>query len=168
MRLFPEPWGNYLVIGIHETSIPESISWLPTTIGWQVIYAIICIFLLRKIHLTYKSYKRNAYRREATACLEQLNNQPIAANKEIYQQLPALLRTVALRGYARDEIAGLTGERWEEWLDQRCDNTSFSNECKGLLHQLSFAPLSSIDTKSIDSLLNNISIWVKNHRRLDD
>jgi len=164
---FAKPWGNYLLEKLVETQSPESISWLPQTLGWKILAGIALLLIIRKSYHTYKNYQRNAYRREAIAWLEQCQQ---ANNIDLYKQLPALLRKTALSAYKRTDITQLTGSQWENWLDQQCQQSSFSTSCPNVLQQLSYMPINASDVHSDQHqvLLMQITLWVKHHRGLND
>ena len=43
---FAKPWGNYLLEKIVETQTPQSISWLPQTLGWKLLAGITLLLLV--------------------------------------------------------------------------------------------------------------------------
>lgn len=163
---FEKPWGNYLLENIIETPLPDKISWFPQTLGWKVLAGVIFLVLVNQLYLTYKNYKRNAYRRKALAWLEE--NRKLG-DINFYQQLPALLRKTALHAYKRTEISQLSGEEWEHWLDEHCSRTNFTSYCPNALHQLTFKPQSSVVSPSAQyqELLEQITLWIKFHRCSD-
>ena len=162
---FEKPWGNYILDKIVETQAPTAISWLPQTLGWQIIFLCAVIYLLLKSYGAYKSYKKNAYRRDALKWLSQLES---ANTENLYQQLPLLLRKTALIGFNRADITQLDGEKWERWLDSQCKETSFNNHCPTLLYQLSYSPNVNLTEEKLQVLVSQIALWIKYHRRQDD
>ena len=164
---FAKPWGNYLLNDIVETHAPETISWLPQTIGWQLLVLLALIFIFVKSYRAYQKYQRNAYRREALAWLKICNEK---ANSKLYQQLPALLRKTALNAFNRAEISQLSGSHWEHWLDKQCDKTSFTRCCPDLLYQLSYKPIedNKISQHEYQILIEQISLWIKYHKDAND
>lgn len=164
---FEKPWGNYLLENIVETQAPAKISWLPQTVGWQFVAIILVLLLGYKSYRQYKNYQRDAYRRHA---LRWIINCQQSDDIALYKQLPSLLRQTALNAFERSDITQLNGSNWEHWLDQQCQQTSFTTSCPTLLHQLAFKP---ITTKNFDAnkkqlLITQITLWVKHHKRLND
>ncbi|WNC74152.1 DUF4381 domain-containing protein [Thalassotalea psychrophila] len=168
MRLFPEPWGNYLVLDIIETSQPDAISWWPTTIGWQLLFIIILLLAFKRIYFAIKHYQEDAYRRDALKCLFEIKHSRSQHSYLTHNQLPALLRASALHAFGRNDITQLSGKDWEEWLDQQCEQSNFKKNCSGILHQLSYNPGFEISPEQLNSVINEISLWLKFHRRLND
>lgn len=173
---FERPWGNYALTGLSETQTPNTINWWPQTMAWQILSFILLLFVLKKIYLAYKKYRKNVYRRNALAWLTQLalaeQNSSAKQLHQHYRQLPVLLRQVALVAFQRANITQLSGNSWELWLDRQCSETHFEQICPTLLHQLAFAPDSSIETitnsTKIKLLVEQITLWVKHHRSEND
>ncbi len=162
---FEKPWGNYLLEKIVETQTPETISWWPQTIAWQLLLAIAVIFLLRKGFIAFKNYQKDYYRREALQWLKQCK---LDSGESLYHQLPQLLRKTALVAFKRSEITQLSGKSWDSWLDKQCSKTSFSTLCPNLLYQVAFANSGDIKSKQYQVLIKQVELWVRHHRRQDD
>jgi len=163
--VFVKPWGNYLLKNIAETPAPEPVSWLPQTLGWQILCIFALIFGLNKLYSVYKSYKRNAYRRVALQWIKQLEG---CTDIQLFRQLPKLLRKTAILAFGRTDVLHLSDKCWEEWLDKQCAKTSFSHLCPTLLHQLAFAPSVDISTHQYEVLIEQVKLWIAFHRRHDD
>lgn len=89
---FEKPWGNYLLEAIVETKAPDTISFWPQTLAWQIILILLILFIIKKSYQSWKNYQANAYRREALAWLEQCS----LINEDDVRQLPALIRKTAM------------------------------------------------------------------------
>jgi len=165
---FAAPWGNYLVADLLPTAVPQLVSVLPQTLGWQVLAFIILFYVIVKSYRAWRVYQQNAYRREALAWLRNLPPYRNLQEQLIYRQLPTLLRKTALEGFDRSVVSPLSNEHWERWLDQQCDKTSFESQLSKQLQTLAYAPEPQIDTQQMQSLLNQTSLWIQFHRRLDD
>ena len=182
---FEKPWGNYLLEKIVETTAPETISYFPQTIAWQIICIVLIIFILNKGYQSWKTYQANAYRREALFWLSQCS----LSNEEDVRQLPALLRKTALLAcqvnnnnhstqsgelviICRDEITQLSGNAWAIWLDEHCTKTKFSHQTAALSSEQllkNLAYIAHIDllddkfNKALKLLSQQITLWIKYH-----
>jgi len=182
---FEKPWGNYLLDKMVETTAPETISFFPQTMAWQLIFLLLILFTIKKCYRLWKSYQDNAYRREALAWLAQCS----LTNEEDVRQLPALLRKTALLANGvtknnnttesshlaimrRNKITQLSGNAWLTWLDEHCTKTQFSAQgfslsSEKLLTQLAYMPkLELFDDKfnnALNQLNQQIEIWIKYH-----
>jgi hypothetical protein len=187
---FDKPWGNYLLDKIVETTAPETISFFPQTIGWQLVFIFLILLIIKKSYQSWKVYQANAYRREAIAWLEECS----LTNEKDVRQLPALLRKTALLANdnsrrenstvarkRRQEITELTGRSWATWLDKQCTKSHFiqkepsstssqwSNE--SLLTQLPYARTLDLNNSefndALKQLCKQVTIWIQYHQ-LDD
>lgn len=188
---FQKPWGNYLLDAIVETKAPDTISFWPQTIAWQLIFALLIMVFIKKSFQAWRNYQKNAYRREALSWLAQCS---LANDKDI-RQLPALLRKTALLAIVRQvkdsdtlenkalaikiqqEVTELRGETWVKWLDQHCSKSCFYNEkitdntiiysCEQLLSQLAYMPKMDLNDDTFNSSLiklrQQIELWIKYH-----
>lgn len=109
--------GNQLVL--RDIHIPASIDWWPPAPGWWILAGLI----LAMVILTtwwYRRWRARYVQRAAKQALAEIR-QAYAQHHDgqvLVQQLSTLLRRACLSTYARDEVAGLTGEAWLAFLDQ--------------------------------------------------
>lgn len=186
---FEKPWGNYLLEAIVETKAPDTISFWPQTIAWQLLFILLILLIIKKSYHSWKDYQANAYRREALTWLAQCS----LSNEEDIRQLPALLRktailasqklinenstmtdNISLKTYAlkcRQEITALSGKSWVKWLDKHCDKSDFTEEkshatpspfsCGQLLAQLAYAPKVDITDNQFNERLIQLTQQIK-------
>jgi len=127
-------------IPLRDLHLPEAISWWPLAPGWWVIIvalAGVCVYLLR---LYLRRRARGAARRHAlrqlahiTAEFEQHGN-AVAFSSDLSE----LLRRTMLAYAPRNEVAGLTGDAWLEWLDQDLDQPRFQGDAGRKLLQFPY------------------------------
>lgn len=150
--IFEKPWGNYLLEAIVETKAPDTVTFWPQTIAWQLIFGLLIILIIKKSYQSWKNYKANAYRREALLWLSRCS----LSNEQDIRQLPTLIRKVALIANQRlinknpnvtynsddinaidnkkcliehrQEITNMSGQSWVKWLDKHCSKSSFSDK----------------------------------------
>lgn len=112
--------NNSLLETLIEPTAPESISWLPETIGWKVLLLLslagLAYFTVRKV----QKWRANRYRRSALKFLSRVENKPtLQAIKEINQ----ILKATAVTAYGHEQVASLYGQQWVEFL--RGDSSLF-------------------------------------------
>ena len=96
---------------LHDIVAPLPVPWWPPAPGWLFLGSLFLLALLIVLMRVVLRYRRNAYRRAALAEL-----QMAAAQKEPLSLIAGLLKRTALATYPREDVAGLTGEAWVEWL----------------------------------------------------
>ena len=161
---FDKPWGNYLLEKFVETPLPKNVSWMPVTVGWWLVLAVIVAVCAWKLTKAYQYYQANAYRREALSWLARADRQ----NMQTYSQLPALLKQVAMAGYGREQVAALTGAEWETWLDNKCVDSCFSSEAATYLATFSYGDVASTNQGERQLVFLQVQTWVEKHRGLHD
>ena len=115
------------MLELRDIHLPEPVSWWPPAPGWWFA-AIGLVLIVSAVYFIYKRRERFRYRRIARSELEE-----IAAvyrrDRDRYLLLAALsswLRRTALCHFPRSECAGLTGERWLEFLEKGFEGSPFT------------------------------------------
>ena len=96
----PEEFGNPWMSNLREIEPPESVPFTPETIGWYVLAGLVVFALLWFAWRLWLRWRADAYRRVALRELAEM--EPGAP-----QDLPALLKRVALAAYPRSRVAEL-------------------------------------------------------------
>ena len=65
-------FGNYLLHGIDEVIVPESISLIPQTIGWKIVGVLLIAYILWRSFLAWRLWQKNWYRREGLQVLAKI------------------------------------------------------------------------------------------------
>ncbi|QIZ76536.1 DUF4381 domain-containing protein [Ferrimonas lipolytica] len=163
---FGPEWGNSKLTYFIETAIPTEISWWPQGDGWLVISAFVIVCLCNSSVNAYRRYQRNRYRRDALTWLQPLLSVNDNSNQRLVE-VPTLLRKTAIAASCRNEVIGLHGRAWEQWLDQRCPDCTFSGDMSGLLHQLAYGP-NQLTSSQLQQLLLQVQLWIQKHRNDHD
>ena len=105
---------------LRDLHLPDAVGWWPLAPGWWGVIVIVAAILGYIAWRWYRAWQHNAPRRYALRELARCeaeylrDRDPVALGK----QLSELLRRGMLAYAPRDEVAGLTGEKWLHWLDQ--------------------------------------------------
>jgi hypothetical protein len=168
-RLADPGFGNYMLNGLREVTLPEPPSYRPQTMGW-VILAIAGLLLLSLWSIQrYRTWRKNRYRRAALhqlKSLEQLAQDP-SHRLEALRALPILLKRTALAAYSRDQVASLHSDDWLAFLDQTHPGNDFTQGDGRLLVQLAYQSPTAIAQLSSETVAQLISIsrtWIAHHR----
>jgi hypothetical protein len=99
---------------LHPLREPEMIGWWPPAPGWWLLLAIALVLVLGILVMLWRRYRGNAYRRQARAQLSEL----YAAYNETGDTAAfaaatnALLKSVALQVFPREQVAACSGPAW--------------------------------------------------------
>ena len=107
---------------LHDIVEPVSVSfWWPLAPGWWVLLSLVFVGLLIGGIRSIRTYQKNAYRRLA---LRELDSLPTPHG------LPILLKRVALAVYPREQVAGLSGDRWIAFLNHEVRKASMQQRLR--------------------------------------
>ncbi|HZS56354.1 MAG TPA: DUF4381 domain-containing protein [Bryobacteraceae bacterium] len=138
---------------LHGFYQPEPPSWMPQTIGWYVVFALIVLLAAWAAWRMFARWRHNRYRRDALRELE------LAKSAEI----PALLKRTALAAWPREQVAALSGEGWLAFLEKHGGRSEFSNSAGHLLLELDYR--ARTPTKEEEHILREAAAdWIRRHR----
>lgn len=109
---------------LHDIVLPLAPNWWPPAAGWFVLAGVLFILLLLSAAKFVTGWWKSRYRRAALAELKQI--EAAADRTEALPQLAALVKRTALAVYPREQIAGLSGDAWLQYLDASARTTSFT------------------------------------------
>ncbi|MBF0454473.1 MAG: DUF4381 domain-containing protein [Magnetococcales bacterium] len=150
---------------LHDIHLPPPLSWWPPAPGWWMAAALV-ILLALLAHLLVRRYKKGALRRETLAHLEQLreNYRQQGDGVALSQHLSILLRRVALSALPKEQVAGLTGEKWLQFLDNFNQPDKKQPFQKGPGRTLLTAPYQQqVDPQEAEALLLLCQEWIEKH-----
>lgn len=115
-------------IPLRDLHLPEAIGWWPLAPGWWILIALAVSGLLYLLYRGWCRWRFNLPRRIALRELKKLRSEYRhgADTISLSKQLSQLLRRAMLAYASRDEVAGLTGQSWLEWLDRGLEGQPFT------------------------------------------
>lgn len=145
------------LLPLRDIHIPDSVSLWPPAPGWWLLGGLVLSVILA---LSIRRYRRGALKRAALGELARIR-QAFEANPD-YQRLPLelsmLLRRLALARFPREQVAGLNGRDWLEFLDRHGGNGAF---CQGDGKVLAVAPYANSVDVDGEKLLLVATAWVR-------
>lgn len=104
---------------LRDIHVPEAPGFWPPAPGWIVLCGFVAVLGLAAAVMAARRWRAGRFRRQALASLQSLHARHVAGapDTEIAIELSALIRRVALARCPREEVAGLTGDRWLAWLE---------------------------------------------------
>lgn len=152
-----------LIDQLSEAPIPAPIAWTPQTWGWWMLGGLILVLLTVWALRRWQHWRADAYRRAALSELDQrLPREGVVA-------LADILRRTALGAYPREQVAGLTGQRWWRFLDTRLAADGDARFDGPLGQELSTAPYRTGNqdgpTPPSPELMALAQRWIRRHRR---
>jgi hypothetical protein len=151
-------------LGLRDIHLPSDIGWWPPAFGWWILAALVvgaAAFLVYRYMSRYreraaaKAIRRVVTRLEAGA-------EPVSC----VQQVSAVLRRFVISVSApNDPVAGLTGPRWLEYLDNRWERAAFSAGPGRELIVAPYAPAGRVSAEAARDIASLSLDWVDAQRR---
>ena len=146
-------------IPLRDLHLPEAISWWPLAPGWWVVISLALLALGYLLRIWLRRRARGAARRYAMQQLKALV-QEYEQHKDLVifgSKVSALLRRTMLAYAPRQDVAGLTGDDWLDWLDQGLAQPVFANGPGRQILDLPYRdPNSELPAADIDRLVTAI------------
>ncbi|WP_070971930.1 DUF4381 domain-containing protein [Vibrio sonorensis] len=136
------------LLPILDIQLPELPSWLPLAWGWWASAGGVVVALLLVVFLIKRHKKKQAAKKTALRLLRS-NEQPAGAIE--------LVRQAALCYFPREQIAGLTGERWYAFLDDQYGEPLFQPNADSW-HQVLY---SKTKPHNGEELVEHCALWVE-------
>jgi hypothetical protein len=151
---------------LHDIVLPEPVSWMPQTVGWRVLLAVLLVSLVWVSWTAIRRRRANRYRRLALTRLEESERALAdpASRAGAISDLPVLVKQTALACRPRSEVASLSGDRWLRFLDESYDGSGFTKGPGRLLPALAYeAPRVEEGEEGIGDLVRLIRHWIRSH-----
>ncbi len=85
------PPSTYILRELHDVAVPESLSWVPQTIGWKILAVIGAIVLMYLGYRLLHHWWDNRYRKEAIEAISRLNPDDASMPKALFSILKIVL-----------------------------------------------------------------------------
>ena len=161
----PEVFGNYALKDFSQIVLPQDISWIPQTLGWKCLAAVLLVVLAYYLSRKLRKHYQNRYRREGVARLKAVRE--CDDSQTLVSELNQVLKLVAMAGYPRTAVASLSGQAWTGFLNQQCDMPVFNEQQEKFLASGSYQQI-AIDRESAQDLIRASLVWIDSHRGAQD
>jgi hypothetical protein len=143
---------------------PAPVSWMPETIGWGVLAAVIAIVALAAGWRWFLRWRRDGYRREALTVLMDIEATARARQDGSNAAAVAgLVRRTALAAYGRETVAPLIGEAWLDFLDRTHGGSVFREGPGRGIASAPYRPAAATGADDTAALIMAARAWIKTH-----
>ena len=145
-------------IPIRDLHLPAAVGWWPLAPGWWVLIALASAALLWALYRQYRKWRADRARRVALRQLAAIEREYSETQDAVTVagSLSELLRRAYLAYVPRSAIAGLTGERWLEFLDDGLDNATFTRGVGRRLVSLPYERPGSAQRDDVAALIDAV------------
>ncbi len=143
---------------LKDIHLPDAITWWPLAIGWWLLIVMV-IAAIYGGYLFYKRLTRRTARKDATIVLQDIKQHAKDDVLQTIKALSACLRRVAISIDSRENVAGLVGDAWLDYLDNAMDDAPFKTGIGRLLVDAPYQRLVT-ETVDIDALITLCEAWL--------
>ena len=159
MSIEHSPPSTYILRELHDVTVPGSVSWVPQTIGWKIVLAVLIVIAGYVCYRWLQRWWHNRYRTEAIAALNQL----AVEQPQFDDSLFSVLKIVLV--YLDPANAKLFSTPFLQKLDGlskgRC---SFNDELSHKWVESLVNPAIVLDDGEREVLRQRALLWVKTHQ----
>ena len=138
---------------------PPPTFWPPAP-AWWLLAAVLLVTLVILLLWAYRYYRMVRQKRQIMLELDRLSECYSKDNiSEFIAGVSTLLRRVALRRYARDRVASLTGPEWLRFLDATGGAGGFENGVGQVLESGPYQP--ALNEVPAEELLSLVRLWIR-------
>lgn len=125
---------------LREWHLPDPVPWWPPAPGWWLLAGLALLFGFIVLRRWWARRRRTAPARAALVELVALRGLVASEvdDRRFTSRVSALLRRLALARYPRDQVAGLAGTRWLDFLDRTGGAGDFSRGPGRLLAEIPY------------------------------
>lgn len=124
---------NTLLQQLKDLHNPASVSWWPLAVGWYGVIFLLLLVLSLFGFLFYRYRQRKKRHDFIFQQLTSIEKKLLDHDPTAVSDCSVLLRKIALLHFPRQEVAGLHGAAWLEFLDRTGNTQEFSQGCGRLL-----------------------------------
>ena len=150
------------LLALRDIHVPPPPGFWPPAPGWIGSACIVIAMAAVAVIVARRWWRAGQPRREALAALRALRklHRDGATDTEIAVELSVLVRRVALARAPREEVAGLTGERWIEWIESTLPRSGedFGTGLRAALHAAPYARRCRFDAAHA---LSDCETWIR-------
>ena len=144
---------------LRDIHLPGPVAWWPPAPGWWLLAALLIAAVAAGCVLYYRARHRRAALAAVRGVTVELESgaEPVAC----LQRLSTILRRYAITvANDRSDAAGLTGERWLDYLDSRWERAAFAAGNGRLLATAPYARPASVGRETAVELAALCAAWI--------
>ncbi|WP_194766286.1 DUF4381 domain-containing protein [Tamlana sp. I1] len=135
------------------------------TLGWKIVFALVALLLVFIAFKVYKYYKKKHYLRKAVAEIHALKNQNDLDVVAFVNAVMFQIKQTALQTFGRQEVAGLYGEDWLRFLDEKVKGSNFKADESLILAAVYKHEMLESATFNKEQFSNKSINWIRKHAR---
>jgi hypothetical protein len=157
------PPSSYILRDLSEVVTPDSISWFPQTLGWQIVAIILIVFVTYKATVWGRIWWGNRYRREALGVVIAMKN-TVGEQTQITYDLFEVMKAVVV--YLNPNNANAFGNEFLKRLDGYFlqSTTPFYDVIGENWMQALLQKKHALTAEELNQLLKICEGWLRHHQ----
>lgn len=156
------PPSTYILRELHDVTVPDSVSWMPQTIGWKILGGLLLIFVGYLVYRYCINWWDNRYRQEAIKAIDGLDNGSDSLPHDVF----AVLKVVLV--HLNSSNANLFGQNFIVALDSRLERPLFNDDVSSRwIHSL-VNPTVQFEREEREIICERAVTWLKTHSGCED
>lgn len=147
---------------IRDIHLPQAIGWFPPAMGWWILAILVplCSYIL---FVLIKRLRQQSAVKIARKHLNALHHNAVLSDNEKVSELSRLLRRVVISlAPLHDDVAGLTGRAWLDYLDRPLKEAGFKHGVGRYLIEAPYQKTLPSDV-NVDALFQLAHTWLNAH-----
>ncbi len=146
---------------LRDIHLPDPLGWWPLAPGWWLL-VLLMLAVIAWLFWRWRQQQRGEHALDvALHELGYLQGKHGNNTKALLRELSVLLRRVAISQYGRQQVAGLTGDAWVKFLDDKAGKPLFGSKLAHLLTEIPYRPETQAETALV---LQATRQWIKLQR----
>ena len=143
---------------LKDIHLPTEVNWWPLAPGWWALAVLVLLGLFVLWKVWRKARNDSQQFKQIMTAVDELEVEQNLDDREWLAALSALLRRLAINIDGRQESAGLVGQEWLTYLDQRGNTSEFSKGVGSVLASSPYQESVEYDRAELLTLTRN---WLK-------
>ena len=146
---------------LRDIHLPGEVSAWPPAPGWWILALVILILVAFIIRYIWQRHQQKHILRISLNHLTKLtdNYQKHNDPQKLVKSYSSLLRRIALARFSRQNVAGLTGDTWLNFLDNSAHKAIFNSDIGRLLLNAPYQK-EEVVASNIDELTVAVKLWI--------
>ncbi len=119
-----QPTANPALTALKDIHTPEAISNMPIALGYWLLLALILFALTALMFKVKQARRHRAPKREVLLAVASLDTSNETHAADVPVQINSLIKRAAMSYLSREQVAGLHGDSWHQWMAQQVNSAN--------------------------------------------
>ncbi len=140
---------------LRDIHVPDPVGWWPPAIGWWLFAGIVALMVVLAV-LRWRHRRTVAYRFGREIARLRSRYLQDGDNRRLFREGSVMLRRACMSAFPRDQVAGLAGAEWLEFLGQVLEDDELAATQGEILRCAPYQPQPGADADEFLALLDRV------------